>query len=271
MITCQHCSVQLPEGARHCMACGRPLGALPAKSIEQLIDERARAIVAEEKEAASREEKRAGLRKAVKEARAELRDFEARWSDDSPLMTKSARRHPHALVAAILVGGAAVLNVVPHLGIFPALDWTPAVVVCPAICDGCSSSMHTLYQHWKDNDSDVISEKHLCRNPRLDVDKVGLTFDELQGATAEQVEPYLVNEWLVYLIETLVWIALALPFLPLIAAYRRARRDRQHLEVEALKAEYTAEKAQVLAAAEAELAAFEGYSALPPTREPPYR
>lgn len=222
--------------------------------LERLIDERARAILAEEKAEVARAEAaaaRAEERRRKEARREELEAAAAKMARELALLRKYQGRGfpmPRSFlgwgIIAVLV---ALLGMVPHFILFPALHWTPASFVCPLVCEGCSPSMRIMTDCNSVGDTTYCGEStYLCRSSKVDVDAILVLSDGERS-------PNKLNAFFVELLESLFSVLILWPL------YRRWDRRNELKDDARLVEELARTEAELKALGGAKLGAADPY------------
>ena len=170
MAVCPKCKEPSAEGVVTCAKCGTLL----PDALERMIDERAHAIVAQEKATTALVEERAAHEASDKRDRealdAELKAASAAYDENmSEPATLAGSVFRSIVVVAVI---AFVLGLMPFAGgmvhnfLYPAIGFTPSSVLCSHLCDGCEASAHVVRSH------SGKSHVFLCKNKTIDVTKV---------------------------------------------------------------------------------------------------
>lgn len=272
MSACPACHAPAAPDAAFCARCGNPLLA-PAGDvapIERLIDERARAIVQEERDALARQQREAAqqaerqsmrqsLQARVDLARKALTDNTSEPASALGSIQRSIKRVAMVVLAVALFPGSGLPI---HIFLIPLTGTSPAAVACPLVCDGCSASARTWSWNFEGSCESMngrMGYAFVCKNPHIDI--APLTENDVAGDTPINValQPYMLSSFLVWIIETLVCVPFfAFVLGPLFGLRRRARVFAQRPSLQAQ-----------LEQAEAALRAFDGTDA--PQGERPYR
>ena len=272
MSACPSCRAPAAPDAAFCARCGNPLlsaaGDLPA--IERLIDQRARAILQEEKDEAARQQRlaaqnaehaamRQSLQTQVTAARTALDESIREPSTALGSIQRSIR------AVALVVFGIAVFpgsGLPIHIFLVPLSGTSPAAVVCPLVCDGCSASARTFSWNFEGSWESMngrMGYAFICKNRQIDIDP--LNESDIAGDTPMNValQPYMLSSFLVWIVETIVCVpVLALLLGPYFGLRRRARALARRPQLQA-----------AFDKAEADLRAFDGPDAGQDAR--PYR
>jgi hypothetical protein len=268
MIHCTKCGAEAPEAATFCARCGAAMGGAGEHALEQLIDERAKAIVAAERaleakteadavQEREREQRRSELEADAASARKALAENAAEPATVVGSVARSMRRVAWLALGIGLFPG---IGLMIHLFLIPAFGSSPAGVVCPLVCDGCSPSARTFSWNFRGSyhsENGRMGYAFVCKNPKIDVDRLSVS-DIWNRKTNEELQPYMLSSFLSWMCEVLVCCAFATLALGPIFGVRRRRRilaARPGLEA-------------WLARAEAALRAFDGPQVEP---EGPYR
>jgi hypothetical protein len=262
---CPKCSASCADDAQFCAKCGAVVGA-DAGALERLIDERARQIVAEEKDRERAEEQRAAEEDQKRRQRENARD----QRDDAKKELDANRAEPVGIFGACLASmrrvliTAAIFGVFPgillHTFLIPAFGTSPAGVVCPAVCDGCTAPAKTFSWNYKGSwhsENGQMGYAFVCTNPKIDVAKLTES-DIWDSHTNDALQPYMLNSFAVWFVEYALLLPIAVLVLGPFFGVRRRKRTldkRRPLE-------------EALARAQARLDALE---AKPPEPTEPYR
>jgi hypothetical protein len=206
-----------------------------------MIDERAHAILAEEKAANARLAEQAAQKAAAHRAREEL-DAQVKVASDAynenltepPTLVGSVLRSMVVIfITTFVLGALPFVGGMTHGFLFPAIGFTPSSVVCPSVCDGCEASARVV------RSSSGKSHAFLCKNDRVDVTTV--SYNDLGQ---DRLKPYILScntgdkphfGWFTGCIVDALVIApcLAVLFGPLAGVRRRRRRLAERPELKA--------------------------------------
>lgn len=238
--------------------------------MERLIDERARAIVEEEKAARAREETAAREESARRERKAALtqrvdatrKALEANRSQPTTVVGSCLRSARNVALVSLALGLFPGVGMMFHLFLFPAFGVSPAAVVCPLVCDECSAAARTFSWNFKGSwhsENGRMGYAFVCANPRYDIDRLELSQVAGNTPTNAALQPYMLSSFLSWMAEVAVSVpCLALLFGPPFGLRRRGRLLGERPKLE-----------EALASAEAELKAFEKH--VPDAADSPYR
>lgn len=236
MTSCLQCGATCADDAAFCAACGSPLKGAAAAAIERMIDARARAVVQEENDARARAEA-ASRRDAANEAEV------ARLSDRASAarealaqnLAESASWLGSCLVSvkrvatiALIVGLFPGCGFVIHTALLPAFHVTPAGIVCPLVCSGCSASARTIGWNFKNlswhSENGRMGYAFMCRNPTIDVEPLTRSDVDRDSALNRALQPYMLSSFVAWMLEVAITVPLIALALGPIYAVRRRRR-----------------------------------------------
>ena len=184
MTTCPKCNESSADGVAACEHCG----ALLPGALERMIDERAHAIVAQEKatnglivERAVKKatDRRAG-RKLDEELQAASAAYDKNMSEPATMAGSVLRSVVVVAIVTFVVGVLPFGGGLAHDFLYPAIGFTPSSVLCPYVCNGCEASAHVVRSG--------KSNAFLCKNPAIDVTKV--SFNDVGD---DRLKPYVLS------------------------------------------------------------------------------
>ncbi len=197
MGTCSKCGASYAEDARFCAHCGEVVGAEELARLKEKQEElRVRAAKLAEERAESvrheaerlHEQQRARLRDAVNAARAKLET--SREEATSVLRTafESIKGLGWGILTPIFIG-----SLLFHMIVFPAIGRTPAEVVCPLVCSGCSRPARVFSWNFRGqwhSENGRMGYAFVCSNTKIDVR--GLTESDIWTRN-RALQPYMLN------------------------------------------------------------------------------
>jgi hypothetical protein len=231
MAACPKCEAPCTDDAHFCAKCGAVVGA-DAGALERLIDERARQIVADEKE----RERAANQRVAEEERRRRDRDALVKQVESAKTELEANQREPVTVIGACLRSmrnvliTAAIIGFFPgvllHTFLIPAFGTSPAGVACPLVCDGCKSPARTFSWNYKgswQSNNGRMGYAFVCSNAKIDVQTLTES-DMFDSNTNDALQPYMLNSFAVWMVEYVVLVPCApLLFGPFFGFKRRRR------------------------------------------------
>jgi len=216
-------------------------------ALERLIDERAHAILAQEKAAnalledqarqeAAAQRAREAAQRAREELQAQLKTASAAYAEN---MTEPATFIGSVLRSMVVILIATfVLGLLPFVGgitsgfLFPAIGFTPSSVVCPYLCTGCKASARVVRSH------SGQGHTFLCKNDTVDVNTVSY-----YDVGEDRLKPYILSgdgpnphfEWFTGCVVDALVVApfMAVLFGPLAGVRRRRRRLAERPDLKA--------------------------------------
>ncbi len=203
-LTCTACGAAIALDRPACAACGAPIDAdgdgVP-DALAKMIEDKARALIAEEKKRESDEAAATARAEAARVARELKRTDEARlarmrdalqensgkprpvWHLDGPLTLTLA-------CVALLIGGV----------LFPAClepmagrSLVAAQVFCPGVCAGCRGPGRVFTWHESGGSYEGNVSTQLCHNATVDIDRI--TWMDVTSRQDSDLAPYRLTLW----------------------------------------------------------------------------
>jgi hypothetical protein len=250
------CGVRYEHASRLCANCGAPLPGwsgdgpgdgvevVAATGLDELIDQRARAILDRERAAEAERARRAADHARLAAARTQLEQAckEARKRRDDNLReprTVFGSAFVSMIVVAVftlVVGLFPGTGLMAHLFLVPVVGFSPAGLACPAVCDGCSPWARAFSWNFKGDyqeNNGRMGYAFVCANPAIDVDQLRAS-DIPHDPLNTRLQPYMLSSVVVWLLEVAVCVpGLALLLGPIFGLRRRRRVFRERAQREA--------------------------------------
>jgi hypothetical protein len=266
-IPCVQCKTALPLHATFCNACGRPVDAdkdgVP-DAIGNLVEQKARAIVAEQRAADQAAEEAKRRSELVTKLTAEQSAAELALEQNKRLPRSVFRAFTHlwGFYAVLIVIVWLIFGSLFHLFLFGAIGYSPAgVVLCSTHCEGCEAPGRVFSWNFKGSWKEKKGQMGyalVCHNDKLNVDKLDWT-QVRNDPMNTTLQPYMIDGVWSYFVEGFV-LAPTLGFVLAVtrAASRRRQWARDRVELERKLAALRAQRASLSGDPVPEVGTFRG-------------
>jgi len=239
-LACVQCGASIALTATFCSACGRAVDAdkdgVP-DALGKMIEDKARGILASEREAEAAEKRRNAEEQELKRVIEREGTVEQSLRENLTVPRSWPALFLHMLkwttmaVAIIWLP----LGFIPHF-IFGAIGYSPAGLVCPLQCADCSAPGRAFSWGYKGpwhSEKGRMGYALVCTNPSIDV--ATIKDSDVRGTLNVPLQPYMMHGFIVYFAEGVI---VAATFGLLFALGRTSKkqvsieRERQALEAE---------------------------------------